>query len=147
MSQSEKPPIRYSTPPEVDVELPGSDAIGEHRNDIFFAAIETTRMPMLVTDPRQPDNPIVFVNRAFLSMSGYSHEEVIGHNCRFLTGAGTEPWLTEMLRTGIRRRQPGRATHTLLDPDSIAKTYWELHCQGPTAWTQELDLRPAVEKF
>jgi NAD(P)-dependent dehydrogenase (short-subunit alcohol dehydrogenase family) len=48
---------------------------------------------------------------------------------------------------GIRRRQPGRATHTLLDPDSVAKTYWELHCQGPTAWTQELDLRPAVEKF
>ncbi len=48
---------------------------------------------------------------------------------------------------GLRKRQPGRATHTLLDPDSVAKTYWEIHGQGPTAWTQELDLRPAVEKF
>ncbi|RZA13933.1 MAG: histidine kinase, partial [Proteobacteria bacterium] len=28
------------------------------------------------------------------------------HNCRFLAGADTEPWLTEMLRNGIRRRQP-----------------------------------------
>ena len=105
MSQSEKPPIRYSTPPEVDVELPGSDAIGEHRNDIFFAAIETTRMPMLVTDPRQPDNPIVFVNRAFLSMSGYSHEEVIGHNCRFLQGAETSRSTIMAIREAIQNRR------------------------------------------
>ena len=105
MSQSEKPPIRYSTPPEVDVELPGSDAIGEHRNDIFFAAIETTRMPMLVTDPRQPDNPIVFVNRAFLSMSGYSHEEVIGHNCRFLQGAETSRSTIMAIREAIQDRR------------------------------------------
>jgi len=42
---------------------------------------------------------------------------------------------------------PGRPTHTLLDPDSIAEAYWQLHRQGPTTWTHELDLRPAVEKF
>jgi NAD(P)-dependent dehydrogenase (short-subunit alcohol dehydrogenase family) len=41
----------------------------------------------------------------------------------------------------------GRPTHTMLDPDAIARTYWELHCQPPTAWTHEIDLRPAVEKF
>jgi hypothetical protein len=35
----------------------------------------------------------------------------------------------------------------LLDPDSIAESYWQLHRQGPTTWTHELDLRPAVEKF
>jgi NAD(P)-dependent dehydrogenase (short-subunit alcohol dehydrogenase family) len=48
---------------------------------------------------------------------------------------------------GSSRRQAARAAHTLLDPDSIAKTYWDIHSQDPTAWTQELDLRPAVEKF
>jgi NAD(P)-dependent dehydrogenase (short-subunit alcohol dehydrogenase family) len=48
---------------------------------------------------------------------------------------------------GFRKRAPGRPTHTLLDPDGIAKVYWELHSQGPTTWTQELDLRPAVEKW
>ncbi|MFT3772754.1 MAG: SDR family NAD(P)-dependent oxidoreductase [Minicystis sp.] len=42
---------------------------------------------------------------------------------------------------------PGRAAETMLDPDAIAETYWQLHRQHPTAWTQELDLRPAVEKF
>ena len=89
MSQPEKPRIRDSTPPEVSVEASGHDAIANHRNDIFFAAIETTRMPMLVTDPRQEDNPIIFANRAFLSMSGYRNDEILGHNCRFLQGPGT----------------------------------------------------------
>ncbi len=46
-----------------------------------------------------------------------------------------------------RAMYPGRPTHTLLDPDSIAEAYWQLHRQGPTTWTHELDLRPAVEKF
>jgi hypothetical protein len=47
----------------------------------------------------------------------------------------------------LRSMSPSRPTHTLLDPEGIAETYWQLHRQGPTTWTQELDLRPAVEKF
>ena len=105
MSQSEKPPIKNSTPPEVDVDAPGVDPIGEHRNDIFFAAIETTRMPMLVTNPRLPDNPVVFANRAFLSMSGYSAEEIIGHNCRFLQGPGTSRATVHAIREAIEERR------------------------------------------
>lgn len=53
-----------------------------------------------------PDNPIVECNQAFVDLTGYRRDEIIGHNCRFLAGEGTEPWLTEMLRNGIRRRQP-----------------------------------------
>ncbi len=40
-----------------------------------------------------------------------------------------------------------REEHTMLSPDAIAETYWRLHTQDPTAWTLELDLRPAVESF
>ncbi|HKJ21709.1 MAG TPA: SDR family NAD(P)-dependent oxidoreductase [Gammaproteobacteria bacterium] len=47
----------------------------------------------------------------------------------------------------LRRRDPDRARETLLDPQAIAETYWQLHAQAPSAWTLELDLRPAVEKF
>jgi short-subunit dehydrogenase len=36
--------------------------------------------------------------------------------------------------------------HTLLAPEAIAQTYWQLYQQDATAWTLELDLRPAVEK-
>ncbi|MEX0760459.1 MAG: hypothetical protein WD100_12840, partial [Tistlia sp.] len=44
-------------------------------------------------------------------------------------------------------RTAERDPKELLDPGAIAETYMMLHRQHPTAWTQELDLRPAVEKF
>ncbi len=46
-----------------------------------------------------------------------------------------------------RQMQPDRARATLRSPDAIANEYWNLHAQDPTAWTLELDLRPALEKF
>jgi NAD(P)-dependent dehydrogenase (short-subunit alcohol dehydrogenase family) len=42
---------------------------------------------------------------------------------------------------------PDRGAEMFLAPSAIAETYWQLHAQDRTAWTQELDLRPAVEKF
>ena len=47
----------------------------------------------------------------------------------------------------LRGMMPARDASTMLAPDAIAETYWQLHQQHPTAWTQELDLRPAPEKF
>lgn len=47
----------------------------------------------------------------------------------------------------VRQWMPGRGVETFLSPDAIADTYYELHAQHPSAWTQEIDLRPAVEKF
>ena len=68
--------------------------------------IGTSPIAAVVSNPRLPDNPIVECNDAFVALTGYSRDEIIGHNCRFLTGPDTEPWLTEMLRSGIRRQQP-----------------------------------------
>ncbi len=70
------------------------------------ALIGTSPIAAVISNPRLPDNPIVECNDAFVSLTGFTREEIIGHNCRFLSGEGTEPWLTEMLRSGIRRRQP-----------------------------------------
>ncbi|MGN2430369.1 hybrid sensor histidine kinase/response regulator [Pseudomonas syringae] len=72
--------------------------------DIFFAAVETTRMPMIVTDPNRPDNPIIFSNRAFLEMTGYAADEIIGTNCRFLQGPETDQSVVQSLRDAIRER-------------------------------------------
>ena len=47
----------------------------------------------------------------------------------------------------VRERSPEREEHTMLSPDAIAETYWQLHSQNQTAWTLELDLRPSVERF
>ena len=62
-----------------------------HRGDPFAAAVRATRMPMIITDPSQHDNPSVFVNNAFLKLTGYTRLEVIGRNCRFLQGPETDP--------------------------------------------------------
>ena len=61
--------------------------------DPFAAAVRTTRMPMLITDPHQPDNPIIFVNDAFSKLTGYERHEILGRNCRFLQGTGTNACL------------------------------------------------------
>lgn len=47
----------------------------------------------------------------------------------------------------VRTMFPGRAAGTLLDPEAIARTYWNIHTQDATAWTLEIDLRPATERF
>ncbi|HEY6814466.1 MAG TPA: PAS domain-containing protein, partial [Croceibacterium sp.] len=52
-------------------------------------SIELTPIATVVTDPRQPDNPIVAVNTAFERLTGYAREEILGRNCRFLAGPGT----------------------------------------------------------
>ena len=47
----------------------------------------------------------------------------------------------------VRERSPDREDHTMLSPAAIAEAYWQLHSQHSSAWTLELDLRPAVESF
>lgn len=68
--------------------------------------IASSAIAAVVSDPNLPDNPIVACNEAFVALTGFERDEILGHNCRFLVGPGTEPWLTETLRTGIRHRQP-----------------------------------------
>jgi len=71
------------------------------RNELATVAVERTRMPMVVTDPRQPDNPIVLANKAFLELTGYTADEVIGRNCRFLQGEGTSRGALEQIKQAL----------------------------------------------
>eukprot|EP01035_Chromulina_nebulosa_P053616 gene53616-73320_t len=63
-------------------------------------------IPSVISDPRMPDNPIIACNAAFCELTGYPPEEVVGRNCRFLSGPATEPWLTEEIRRGVREHRP-----------------------------------------
>lgn len=80
----------------------GSDA----NTDPFIAAVRATRMPMVITDPRQPDNPIVFVNDAFCRLAGFERDEILGRNCRFLQGPGTDREAVAKLRRALENVQP-----------------------------------------
>lgn len=86
---------------ESTITRPGLD----DRGDVFFAAIEMTRMPMILTDPNIADNPIVFANKAFLDLTGYEEREVLDRNCRFLQGAQTDRAAVDTLREAIAKRE------------------------------------------
>jgi PAS domain S-box-containing protein len=69
--------------------------------DPFAAAVRATRMPMVVTDPRQPQNPLIFVNDAFCRLTGYARDEILGRNCRFLQGPETDPGAVAAIRAAV----------------------------------------------
>jgi PAS domain S-box-containing protein len=82
----------------------GTPGLGD-RSTVFFAALQMTRMPMTLTDPNQPDNPIVFANKAFLDLTGYEEHEILGRNCRFLQGVETDRDSVAELRAAIDAKE------------------------------------------
>jgi PAS domain S-box-containing protein len=101
----------------------------QDRGNIFFAAVEMTRMPMVVTDPRRPDNPIVFANGAFFDLTGYSDEEVIGRNCRFLQGPQTDPRTVDEVRLAVKERRA--VAVDLLNYRKDGTPFWNALFIGP----------------
>ncbi|KAL3938745.1 MAG: hypothetical protein SGARI_001622, partial [Bacillariaceae sp.] len=55
----------------------------------------------VLSDPRLPDNPIVFATPGFYKLTGYTPEQVLGRNCRFLQGPGTDPKTVDIIRKAI----------------------------------------------
>jgi PAS domain S-box-containing protein len=74
--------------------------------DPFASAVRATRMPMIITNPRIPDNPVVFANEAFCRLTGYAREEIIGRNCRFLQGPDTDAAVRARIRAAVADAQP-----------------------------------------
>jgi PAS domain S-box-containing protein len=69
-------------------------------------SIRFSPIAAVISNPLLPDNPIVATNRAFCTLTGYSENEIIGRNCKFLAGPATEPWLTDRIREGVRQQRP-----------------------------------------
>lgn len=74
--------------------------------DPFAAAVRATRMPTIITDPRQRDNPVVFANDAFCRLTGYQREEILGHNCRFLQGPETDMATVARIGAALKAAEP-----------------------------------------
>jgi PAS domain S-box-containing protein len=78
----------------------------DHINTRLDALICESPIASVISDPRQRDNPIIACNVAFVELTGYAEHEIIGRNCKFLAGPGTEPWLTETISSGVKRHAP-----------------------------------------
>ncbi|UOQ44456.1 PAS domain-containing protein [Halobacillus salinarum] len=56
------------------------------KNEFIKTAIDHVGAGVVISDPQQEDNPIIYMNEGFEQLTGYSSEEVLGKNCRFLQG-------------------------------------------------------------
>ena len=68
---------------------------------LFQQAMAQTQMAICLSDPNQDDSPIVFANRPFMDLTGYAEDEIVGRNCRFLQGPGTDPEAVQRIRTAV----------------------------------------------
>ena len=80
------------------------------RAGLFAQMIEATNVGVVVTDPHQPDNPIIFANPAVAVMTGYGIAELVGQNYRVLFGPGTDPKRIDRLRQARQGERPIAAT-------------------------------------
>eukprot|EP01034_Spumella_vulgaris_P029243 gene29243-36260_t len=76
----------------------------------------------LITDPSLPDNPIVYASDGFCNLTGYKRSDVLGRNCRFLQGPGTDPIANELIREGLRSHND--VTVCLLNYKADGTPFW-----------------------
>lgn len=110
--------------------LPSSvmEALGEHDGQLesqdfnLVNSIQKSQHAFIITDPSLQDNPIVFASDDFLKVTGYSREQVLGRNCRFLQGPETSKEKVEMIRKGLSMGEDVSAT--LLNYTADGTPFW-----------------------
>jgi PAS domain S-box-containing protein len=95
----------------------------DRTNDSLWAvAFDAAPHGIVITDPNQPDMPIIAINAAFTTITGYHQEEAIGRNSRFLQGPETDPAAVARLAAAIRNGQA--ITETLLNYRQDGTPFW-----------------------
>lgn len=85
-------------------------------------AMDETNVSIQITDPTQDDNPLVYVNDGFEQITGYTREEALGRNPRFLQGPESDPEKIERLRTAVDAEEPVTMEVVNYRPDGTP--YW-----------------------
>ncbi|CAA2933628.1 LOV domain-containing [Olea europaea subsp. europaea] len=97
----------------------------EMRKGIDLATtLERIEKNFVITDPRLPDNPIIFASDSFLELTEYSREEILGRNCRFLQGPETDPANVRKIREAIDSQRD--VTVQLINYSKSGKKFWNL---------------------
>lgn len=94
----------------------------EQRNALLAAAIESSPAGIVIADATQPDNPIIFVNKSFTTITGYTAEEVAGRSCQFLQGIHTNKDDIQTLNAALKAYQP--IEMTLLNYRKDQTPFW-----------------------
>ncbi|MBC7799556.1 MAG: PAS domain-containing protein [Gemmatimonadaceae bacterium] len=90
----------------------------------LLAAIAHSTEPLVLSDPRQPDSPLIAINAAFEKISGYPRDEILGRNCRFLQGPDTDP--VTRARIGQCVRAEEGCIEWIVNYHKSGKAFWNL---------------------
>ncbi|MEL6877862.1 MAG: PAS domain-containing protein, partial [Pseudomonadota bacterium] len=96
---------------------------------LFEQAMAQTRMAICLCDPHQPDLPIIFANRAFRRLTGYSEQEILGRSCRFLQGPETDHEPVARIREALANEDV--VVVELLNYRKNGTTFWNALHLGP----------------
>lgn len=83
----------------------GVDYLDENLNIFLSGIIDQAVNGMLITDPKKPDNPIIYANKSFYKMFDYTKDEVLGRNCRFLQTTNREQKAIDEIREAIKEQK------------------------------------------
>ena len=72
---------------------------------VLSQILDTCVNGITLSDPDQPDNPIIYANKAFELITGYDRKDIIGKNCRFLQGNETEQPEIDLIREALREQK------------------------------------------
>nr|AML76634.1 putative LOV domain-containing protein [Escallonia rubra] len=86
--------------------------------------LERIEKNFVITDPRLPDNPIIFASDSFLELTEFTREEILGRNCRFLQGPETDQGTVSKIRDAIREQR--EITVQLINYTKSGKKFWNL---------------------
>lgn len=120
---------QHEEEPRIDNRVEVDD--GERRENVIpedvkdhpaVSAFVITKASFLITDPRLPGNPIIYASPGFLTLTGYPIERVLGRNCRFLQGPGTDPAAVARMREAIDQGKD--ISVTLLNYREDSTTFW-----------------------
>ncbi len=85
-------------------------------------AMSSTSEGITISDARQPDTPVIYVNTGFERLTQYASHESLGRNCRFLQGPDTDPAVVAQLREAVAEGRP--ITVELLNYRKDQTTFW-----------------------
>jgi len=85
-------------------------------------AMEKAPVGIVLSDPDQSDNPLVYVNERFCELTGYEESEILGRNCRFMQGPETDPESVAEIRDAIDNEEP--VTTVLRNYRNDGEMFW-----------------------
>lgn len=101
----------------------------EEQLRLLERAIAASSNGILISDPHQPGNPVIYANSGFERITGYKREDILGKNCRFLQGTDTKQPALDKLHRAIAEGQETQVVLRNYRKDGTL--FWNEFCLNP----------------